>query len=230
MITNSNLMEISNLNHTFDMKAYQVEALNNISFEVKPGEFIGLIGPSGSGKTTLINCLSGLLKPSSGEVRVCNVDITLLSAEKMREFRLESLGMVFQEHLLVNSLNVFENIELPLIFGRIPEEKRAIRVGNLLGQVGLIDKKDHLPSELSGGEQQRVGIARALAYNPDIILADEPTGDLDTRNSQLIIQIFQDIVKEHKKSVVMVSHDPRHQQYFDRVLELSDGHLLNGKK
>lgn len=223
-------MKIDHLNHTFDMKSYQVDALINISFEVRAGEFIGLIGPSGSGKTTLINCLSGLIIPSSGEVRIKDVDITSFAPSKIRDFRLRSIGLVFQEHLLVESLNVFKNIELPLIFGRMPPNERKIRVDELLMQVGLDDKREHLPNELSGGEQQRVGIARALAFNPKIILADEPTGDLDTRNGQLVIQIFKDLVKGKKTSVVMVSHDPRHQQYFDRVLELSDGNLVREER
>lgn len=229
MINNPVIMTINNLNHIFDMKEYQVNALNNLSFEVRQGEFIGLIGPSGSGKTTLINCLSGMLKPSSGEVRINDVDITSFSPSKIRDFRLRSIGLVFQEHLLVESLNVFENIEIPLIFGRVPSNERKIKVNELIMQFGLDDKRTHLPNELSGGEQQRVGIARALVFNPEIILADEPTGDLDTRNSQLVIKIFKDIVKGKKKSVVMVSHDPRHQQYFDRVLELSDGNLIRGE-
>ena len=225
-MTNKNaVIQVSHLSQTFDMKTYQVHALKDISFDVFPGEFIGLIGPSGSGKTTLINCLSGLLIPSSGEIKYGKEDIAKFSLSKRRKFRLNSLGLVFQEHLLVKSLTAFENIELPLIFGRISIEERKPRVLNLLNQVKLEDKGSHLPEELSGGEQQRVGIARALAFNPNIILADEPTGDLDTRNSQQIIHIFRELVKERNISIVMVSHDPRHRQYFDRVLEISDGYL-----
>ena len=223
------IMKIENLHHTFDMKAYQVHALSDISFEVNSGEFIGLIGPSGSGKTTLINCLAGLLKPSSGNVRINEIEITSLKHSKLRHFRLRSIGLIFQEHLLVESLNVFENVELPLVFGRVPLDERQTKVNELLSQVGLEDKREHLPGELSGGEQQRVGIARALVFNPEIILADEPTGDLDTKNGQMVIQIFKEIVNEQGKSVVMVSHDPRHRPHFDRVLELSDGHLVNGE-
>ncbi|MHA1400320.1 MAG: ABC transporter ATP-binding protein [Candidatus Heimdallarchaeaceae archaeon] len=218
---------IEKLTHTFDMKTYEVHALKDISFTVKPGEFVGLIGPSGSGKTTLINCLSGLLTATSGKIMINGVDLTKLSMKEKREFRLHSIGMVFQEHLLVDSLTALENVELPLLFGRVPEEERKRRAKELLIKFGLEDKIDHLPSELSGGEQQRVGIARALVYDPLVILADEPTGDLDTKTGLTVIQTFKDIAHNDGKSVIMVSHDPRHRAHFDRVLELLDGMLVS---
>ena len=209
------------------MKTYQVDALKNISFSVNPGEFIGLLGPSGCGKTTLINCMSGLLTPTTGSVTIDTVKITQLSQAQIRDFRLRNIGMVFQEHLLVESLSALENVTLPLIFGKIPENERKERATELLIQFGMEDKIDHLPSELSGGEQQRVGIARSLAFDPILILADEPTGDLDTRTGQLIIRSFKEIANNGVKAVVIVSHDPRHRPYFDRVLEMSDGSLIS---
>ncbi len=208
------------------MKNYSIDALRNISFSVRPGEFIGLLGPSGSGKTTLVNCIAGLLTPTSGSVFIDGVDITGLSQAQIRDFRLRKIGMVFQEHLLVPSLTALDNVALPLLFGRVSEDERNGRAMDLLVQFGLEDKSDHLPSELSGGEQQRVGIARALAFDPILILADEPTGDLDTRTGQLIIQTFKDIANNGVKGVLMVSHDPRHRPYFDHVLEMTDGKLL----
>ncbi len=208
------------------MKSYIVDALKNISFSVNPGEFIGLLGPSGCGKTTLINCMSGLLTPTTGSVTIDTVNITQLSQAQIRDFRLRNIGMVFQEHLLVESLSALENVSLPLIFGKIPENERKERATELLIQFGMEDKIDHLPSELSGGEQQRVGIARSLAFDPILILADEPTGDLDTRTGQLIIRSFKEIANNGVKAVVIVSHDPRHRPYFDRVLEMSDGSLI----
>lgn len=225
--TGSAFVRVNNLTKTFDMKAYKVHALKDISFSVNPGEFIGLLGPSGCGKTTLINCMSGLLTPTTGTVSINDVDITHLSQSQIREFRLKKIGMIFQEHLLVESLTASENVSLPLIFGKVPKDERSEKAVDLLTQFGMEDKVDHLPSELSGGEQQRVGIARALAYDPILLLADEPTGDLDTRTGQMIIRTFKEIANNGVKGVVMVSHDPRHRPYFDRVLEMSDGHLIN---
>ncbi|MHA2226120.1 MAG: ABC transporter ATP-binding protein [Candidatus Hodarchaeales archaeon] len=224
---NSPFVNVTNLTKSFDMKTYRVDALKNISFSVNPGEFIGLLGPSGCGKTTLINCMSGLLTPTTGSVTIDTVNITQLSQAQIRDFRLRKIGMVFQEHLLVESLSALENVTLPLIFGKIPEYERRERGTELLIQLGMEDKLEHLPSELSGGEQQRVGIARALAFDPILLLADEPTGDLDTRTGQLIIQTFKEIANNGIKGVVMVSHDPRHRPYFDRVLEMSDGRLMS---
>ena len=228
MINNNNspFVKVSDLTKTFDMKNYSIDALRNISFSVRPGEFIGLLGPSGSGKTTLVNCIAGLLTPTSGSVFIDGIDITGLSQAQIRDFRLRKIGIVFQEHLLVPSLTALDNVALPLLFGRVSEDERNGRAKDLLVQFGLEDKIDHLPSELSGGEQQRVGIARALAYDPILILADEPTGDLDTRTGQLIIQTFKDIANNGVKGVLMVSHDPRHRPYFDHVLEMTDGKLL----
>ncbi len=227
---NSAFVTVNNLTKIFDMKLYQIHALKNISFSVHPGEFIGLLGPSGCGKTTLINCMSGLLTPTNGTVSINDLDITQLSQAQVRDFRLKKIGMVFQEHLLVESLTALENVALPLIFGKVPENERNERAKDLLTQFGMEDKIDHLPSDLSGGEQQRVGIARALVFDPILLLADEPTGDLDTRTGQLIIRTFKEIANNGVKGVVMVSHDPRHRPYFDRVLEMSDGHLINTVK
>ena len=224
---NTSFTSVTNLTKTYDMKAYQIHALKDISFEVYPGEFIGLLGPSGCGKTTLINSMSGLITPTTGSIFIDTVDITQLSQAQIREFRLRKIGMIFQEHLLVESLSAIQNVALPLIFGKVPETERNQRATELLTQLGMEDKLEHLPSELSGGEQQRVGIARALAFDPILLLADEPTGDLDTRTGQLIIQMFKEIANNGVKGVVMVSHDPRHRPYFDRVLEMADGRLMS---
>lgn len=221
------LVTIKNLSKTFDMKTYKVEALKDISFSVKPGEFIGLIGPSGSGKTTLINCLSALLSPTTGSIIIDETEITELSVEKQRDFRLHKIGLVFQEHNLIESLTAQKNVEVPLLFSDLTEEERKEATSNLLEQFGLAEKLDNHPSELSGGEQQRVGIARALAFDPPLILADEPTGDLDTKSGQVVIQKFKELAHQKKKGVIMVSHDPRHQIYFDRILQMSDGKLVS---
>ncbi|MHA1973915.1 MAG: ABC transporter ATP-binding protein [Candidatus Hodarchaeales archaeon] len=222
----TNVIEVKNLSKTYDMGEFEVKALHDISFTIQPHEFVGLIGPSGCGKTTLINTISGLLKPTTGEVRLNGTVLTELSSDKVRDFRLHNIGLVFQDHLLVNSLTALENVELPLVFARVPEEERKQKATYLLKKFGLQDKMYNLPEELSGGEQQRVGIARSLIFNPAIILADEPTGDLDTKSGQLILKTFRDIVTSEGTSILMVSHDPRHRPFFDRVLELSDGKLV----
>lgn len=220
-------LSVNHLTKVFKTKSYEVNALNGISFEVHTHEFIGLIGPSGSGKTTLINCLSGLIEPTQGSVEINGIDLLKLSREERNNFRLENMGMVFQEHLLIESLTAIENIEMPLIFFNIPPEERRKRALSLLKEFDLLNKELNLPSELSGGEQQRIGIARALIMNPKILFADEPTGNLDSKTGFKIIQLFKEIAHQKELSVIMVSHDPRHVRHFDRVLQLKDGYIVN---
>lgn len=224
-MSTGSILYVSDLSHTFKLNGMNIEAIKNICFSVKSNEFIGLIGPSGCGKTTLINCLSGLLTPTSGIVKINGTTLTNLDQSKIRDFRLKNIGLVFQEHLLVESLTALENVELPMIFGKVPVNERKKIAEDLLYELSMDDKKNHLPDELSGGEQQRVGIARALIYRPKLLLADEPTGDLDTRTGQLILKIFKEIT-ENGTTVIMVSHDPRHRVWFDRVLEMEDGKLV----
>lgn len=221
------ILTVNNLSKVYKMPTFDVHALTDIDFHIQSGEFVGLIGPSGSGKTTLINSLSGLLKPTTGHIVINGVDIASLTSKEIREFRLTNIGLVFQEHLLIESLSALENVELPLIFLGENEESRKAKALQRLHELGLEDKKDHLPSELSGGEQQRIGIARALICNPQLLLADEPTGDLDTKNSQIIMQLFKTIAEKRGTSIIMVSHNPSHRSKFDRVLELQDGKILN---
>ena len=221
------VLNVQNLSKEFDMKSFTVKAVNDVSFEVERGKFIGLIGPSGSGKTTLINSVSGLLTPTSGNILLDGNNFTNMKLEDTRKFRLENIGLVFQEHLLIESLTAIENIELPLLFLRIPEDQRREKALKLLKDFNLEDKADHLPEELSGGEQQRIGIARALVTEPSLILADEPTGDLDGENARLIMKLFREIVDTRGTSIIMVSHNPSHRKKFDRVLEMKDGKLIN---
>ncbi|MHA2294544.1 MAG: ABC transporter ATP-binding protein [Candidatus Hodarchaeales archaeon] len=220
------VVAVKELTKIFNMKTYQVNALNKITFDIQPGEFVGLIGISGSGKTTLINILAGLLLPTSGNVVINGSEITKMTQSSVRDFRLRNLGMVFQEHLLVESLTAIENVELPLIFASVPTTERRQKALELMTRLGLEDKINNLPAELSGGEQQRVGVARSLIFDPPLVLADEPTGDLDTKTGLQIIEIFKELVRNGERSVIMVSHDPRHQSLFDRVLQMSDGCLI----
>ena len=186
--TNLTVLRVDKVSKVFDMHTNKVHALKDASFEAKTGEFIGLIGTSGCGKTTLINVIAGLLETSSGFITINNHEITKMSQIDIRDFRLRSIGLVFQDHLLVDSLTALENVELPLLFGKIPEVERKQRAMELLEKFKLEDKANHKPATLSGGEQQRVGIARSLVYNPMLILADEPTGDLDTKSGNMVIK------------------------------------------
>lgn len=226
-MTEASNLYVKNLSKIYKTKSYEVKALNNISFEVGNHEFIGLIGPSGSGKTTLINCLSGLVEPTEGSIVINGIDLLKLSKDDRNNFRLENIGMVFQEHLLIESLTTLENIEMPMVFFNIPEDERKSKAIDLLKEFDLLNKELNLPSELSGGEQQRVGIARALIMNPKILFADEPTGNLDSKTGFKIIQLFKEIAHTKNLSVIMVSHDPRHVRHFDRVLQLKDGSIEN---
>ncbi|MCH8908203.1 MAG: ABC transporter ATP-binding protein [Candidatus Heimdallarchaeota archaeon] len=219
------IVEIKSLNKTYQVKSGDVMALDQIDLEINPGEFVGLIGPSGSGKTTLINTIAGLITQTEGEVVINGIDMSNLSDAEVREFRLNNIGMIFQEHLLVDSLTALDNVEIPLIFNGENYKTRRKKARKLLKRVGLKKKEKHLPSDLSGGEQQRIGICRALMTNPKILLADEPTGDLDTRTGNEIIKLFKQIVEEDGISIIMVSHDPRHQKHFDRMIKLRDGKL-----
>lgn len=219
------IVTVKSLNKTYLLKSGDVVALDQIDLEIKRGEFVGLIRPSGSGKTTLINTIAGLLTQTEGKVVIDGTDMGTLSDNEVREFRLNNIGMIFQEHLLVDSLTALDNVEIPLIFTRENFKERRKRARALLKRVGMKKKEKHLPSDLSGGEQQRIGICRALMTNPKILLADEPTGDLDTRTGNEIIKLFKQIVEEDGISIIMVSHDPRHQKHFDRMIKLRDGKL-----
>ncbi len=217
------MIQVNNLSKQFYLKDFIVNALQDISFEVQTGEFIGLIGPSGSGKTTLINCLAGLIKPNNGEIFIDNTNITELNSAELRSFRLNNIGMVFQEHLLIDSITAVENVEIPLIFQGVSANESRNKAIALLREVSLEEKANNLPQELSGGQQQRVGLARAMINNPKIILADEPTGNIDSKSGHAIIELFRKIAKEHNTSIIMVSHNPAHIKSFDRVLKLDDG-------
>ena len=205
------------------MGAVDVNALRGVSFEIEDGEFIGIMGPSGSGKSTLLHVLGLLDYPTSGSLTVEGVDVLGLSDRERTRFRLERLGYVFQDYALIGELTALENIYLtPMVrgSGRDEFEQAAFAI---LDEVGLADRADHLQHELSGGEQQRVAIARALVNRPAIVFADEPCANLDTATSRTILDLFARLNRELGQTIVMVSHEEWHQQYFDRVIRLEDG-------
>lgn len=204
----------------------QVAALQSISLEIGRGEFVAVVGPSGSGKSTLLNLLGGIDRPTEGHLAVNGVDLSRLRGDDLADFRRKTVGLVFQLFNLVPVLSAIENVKLPLV--PYPPKKFNLdrRAQNLLEQVGLARRRDHLPSQLSGGEQQRVAIARALVNEPDLVLADEPTGNLDSASGESLIDIFSTLHQEQGVTIVLVTHDRAIAERAQRVVELRDGHLL----
>lgn len=219
-------IELHSVSKSYETRAGQFDAVRELSLEMTPGEFVGLVGPSGSGKSTLLNLISGLDHPSSGEVRVGGERLAGLSETKLASFRGEKIGFVFQFFQLVPTLTVFENVMLAMdLVGRIPRIERRKRTLELLDQVGVLRHSDKMPSTLSGGEQQRVAIARALANDPPILVADEPTGNLDCENSDRMMDLFASCAADGRL-VVIATHDAARLDRFSRVLTLRDGALV----
>lgn len=201
----------------------EVQALRGLSMEVGDGEIVSIIGPSGSGKTTLLNLIGGLDKPTAGSIRVGGIEVSGLSPRQLTDYRRETVGYIFQNLNLIPTLTAAENIELPMIALGTPRGKRRERVRVLLEVVGLLHRADHKPDELSGGEQQRVAIAIAMANDPPVILADEPTGELDSVNAKMVTQYLVDVSKKFKKTVIMVTHDSNVARAADRIMRIEDG-------
>ncbi len=220
-----NIIRAHEVEKTYLMGRVRVRALKGVSFEVKKGELLGVTGPSGSGKSTLLNLIGLLDRPTSGSLSIDGIDILRLSEEERTDFRLNRLGFIFQEYALVPELTTRENVQLlTMARGMTPEESRR-RSEQILERVGLGDRLDHLPSELSGGEQQRVSIARAVVNEPSILLADEPCANLDTENSRNILELFASINREMNQTILMVSHEEWHREYMEREIRLIDGKI-----
>ena len=206
----------------------EFKALKGVDLEIKEGEYVSIIGPSGSGKSTLLNMISCLDSPTQGEVFIEGVPIKKLSDNEKAKLRREKLGFIFQQFNLVRGMSCYENVELPMRFRGMPARERKKKTEELLELVGLLDKKVNRPTEMSGGQQQRVAIARSLANNPKIILGDEPTGNLDTETGKMIMDMLQKLNKEEKKTLIIVTHDPRIAAKADRVIEIEDGKIKRG--
>jgi putative ABC transport system ATP-binding protein len=215
-------IEISGLKKHYAGEADCVEALKGVDLSVAEGTFLGVMGPSGSGKSTFLAILGGLCHPSVGQVRVDDIDLYALGQEKLADFRREYLGFVFQAFNLVPYLTALENVMLPLAVKKMPAGAKRERAREVLARVGLAARAAHLPSQLSGGEQERVAIARALVNAPPLILADEPTGSLDTATSAEIMALLQEL-NEEGQTIVMVTHNPENQAWFHRTVLLRDG-------
>lgn len=217
------LLEVRDVKKTYAQGKQAVEVLRGVDVDVDKGEFVAIVGPSGSGKTTLLQLVGGLDRPTRGSIRIANEAIETFSDARLSAFRRRKLGFVFQFFHLLPTLTAEENVCLPLLLDGEPYSKIAPAAAKLLDRVGLGERKHHRPDQLSGGEMQRVAIARALVGEPALVLADEPTGNLDSKNGKLILDLFREIVKERGQTVIMVTHDPRAAALADRVIGLRDG-------
>lgn len=223
------MIEIKNVSHDFEIgkreKKTVIPVLRNISFEVNRGEIVTIVGRSGSGKSTLLNVISGFIHPKEGQIFIDGTEVTKLNEAKFADFRLQHLGFIFQSFQLIPSMTAFQNVELPLILKGLSEKERAEKTEEMLEKVGLLECKDHYPSELSGGQQQRVSIARALIVNPPIILADEPTGSLDSETEDDLLDFIKQLNKELDITFLIITHDDKVARIGHRTIEIADGRL-----
>lgn len=217
---------LKGIQKTYLLGKQSVPALRGIDIEIQNGEFIGVTGPSGCGKTTLLNLIGAIDKATRGTIIVGGINLTTASDNKLADIRLKHIGFIFQFYNLLSYFTARENVEMPMTFLGVSKKERRKKAQELLDKIGIGDRADHLPNELSGGEQQRVAIARALANNPSIILADEPTGDLDSVTGEEIMNILVKLNRERKVTVVLVTHDPPTAQYANRILRMHDGKIV----
>ena len=217
---------VKNLHKIYRVGSNKIFALNGIDLTIDKGEFCAVVGTSGSGKSTLLNMLAGLEQPSKGEIIIGGKHIEKLRENQLVKFRREHVGFIFQSFNLLSSMSAVENVALPLTFKGIPKRLRLKRASKTLDLVGLSTHKKHKPMEMSGGQQQRVGIARALVVNPEIIFADEPTGNLDSHTSQEVISLMKSVVKEQNQTLIMVTHDINLANHADRVFHIMDGEIV----
>lgn len=222
------ILEIKNLCKVYGEGETRVDALKNISFDVDQGEFVAVVGPSGSGKSTLLHILGGVDVPTSGVVRIAGTDIGKLDENKLAIFRRRQIGLIYQFYNLIPILNVEENLTLPILLdGKKPDQKL---LEDLVEKLGLSERRSHLPNQLSGGQQQRVSIGRALMNHPALLLADEPTGNLDTENSKEIIALLRNFNRENNQTVIIITHDERIALAADRVITIEDGRITRDTK
>ena len=226
MSTQSPIIHMEAIRKTYSTGRIQVEALKGIDLSVAPGEFVAIVGPSGSGKSTLMNLIGCLDTPTAGRYHLGGEDVSKLGRDELADVRNRRVGFVFQGFNLLPQISAFENVEMPLVFGGVPVRERRERTAELLARVGLADRMDHKPTELSGGQMQRVAIARALAMRPDVVLADEPTGNLDTTSGSDIMQLFSDLWKQGR-TMVVITHDMSLARRAGRIVEVRDGQIIS---
>jgi putative ABC transport system ATP-binding protein len=222
------LIQIRHVSRRYIRGVDEIRALEDVTLEISAGHFVAFMGPSGSGKSTLLNLVSGIDRPNAGEVVVAGARLNDLSEDELAQWRARHVGLIFQFFNLMPVLDARDNVALPLLLTHLDTRERRQRAETALRVVGLSDRLDHYPRTLSGGEQQRVAIARAIVTDPDLIVADEPTGDLDARNAEAILGLLRQLKEEFGKSIVMVTHDPRALRFVDAVFHLDKGLLLDG--
>jgi len=218
-------IEALNLTKEYQKGEQIIKPLENLSLSVEKGEFVALMGPSGSGKTTLLNLMAGVDTPTSGTLRIGSSRLDQMTREQLTKWRSNNLGYIFQLYHLMPVLTSYENVELPLLIHSISKKERQEKVEKVLELVGLLDRKLHRPKELSGGQEQRVAIARALVTDPPLIVADEPTGDLDRKSADEILGLLQSLSEIHKKTIVMVTHDPKAAESASKIFDLEKGNI-----
>ncbi len=224
------IIRLENVWKIYQLGKVELPALRGINMEVTPGAFVAIMGPSGSGKSTILNMIGCLDFPTQGKVFLKGKDISLLSEDQLSELRGKTIGFVFQEFNLLPNLSALENVTLPMIFQRIPLEIREKKAKELLRAVGLTERISHQPTELSGGERQRVAIARAFANEPEVVIADEPTGNLDSVTGKIIMEILIDFHQKQGKTIVVVTHDPNIANYSKKIVNIKDGQIVVNHK
>jgi len=226
------MIRTSNLKKIFRTEEVETTALNNVNLEVKEGEFVSVMGPSGCGKSTLLNILGLLDNPSAGEYYFLDTEVSKHSERQRANLRKSNIGFVFQSFNLIDELTVFENVELPLLYLGVSSSERKRRVDEILEQMNILPRRNHFPQQLSGGQQQRVAVARAVIANPKLILADEPTGNLDSAHGEEVMKLLTGL-HEDGTTIIMVTHSPTYAEYGTRIVHLFDGHIVtenvNGK-
>ena len=220
------IIQVKDLYKIYKVGTNKVYALNGVDFTMYKGEFCAIVGPSGSGKSTLLNMLAGLEKPSKGEIVIAGKHMERMNENQLVAFRRDHVGFIFQSYNLLQTMNAVENVAFPLSFRGVPKHVRNKKAMKYLKLVGLEKQAKHMANAMSGGQQQRVGIARALVVNPKIIFADEPTGNLDSHTSEEVMKLMQQVVRQQKKTLVMVTHDNHLATYADRVFHISDGKII----
>ena len=226
MTTGPRIIEMNGIRKVYDTGKVKVEALKGIDLVVTPGEFVAIVGPSGSGKSTLMNLIGCLDTPSDGRYRLAGEDVSKFGRDELADVRNRRVGFVFQGFNLLPQISSFENVEMPLVFGGVAPKERRRRVGELMERVGLADRMEHKPTELSGGQMQRVAIARALAMQPDVVLADEPTGNLDTASGGDIMGLFTDLWRQGR-TMIVITHDMSLARRASRVVHIQDGLIVS---
>jgi putative ABC transport system ATP-binding protein len=225
------MIEITDLRKIYQMGNVEVKALDGVTLTIEKGEFLGIMGPSGSGKSTLLHMLGLLDIPTSGKILIDGMDISRFTDFEKTMFRLYKLGYVFQDYALVPDLTVMENVSLPAMLRNDRTEEQTKKDSfSILQKIGLCDRREHLPRELSGGQQQRVSVARAMVNKPDILFADEPCANLDTENSRMVLDLFHEINESMHQTIVMVSHEDWHKDYFHRIVRMRDGRIVSDGK